>query len=105
MNIFLQIQLLEYPIPARPAAAVSQKPSSADISETESGIIDPLVSKLPEKNKVFKILGKYGNILSQIYTLFCRIMLQQAFLHFLTVFNRTQVNLGSDLWVRMSVSE
>ena len=32
------IQLLEYPIPARPVA-VSQKPSSADISETENGII------------------------------------------------------------------
>ena len=41
----LTIRLLEYPIPC-PAA---QKPSSADISETESGIIDPLVSKLPEK--------------------------------------------------------
>ena len=27
------------------ARAASQKPSSADISETESGIIDPLVSK------------------------------------------------------------
>ena len=40
------IQLLEYPIPARPAH-LSQKPSSADISETESGIIDPLVSKRP----------------------------------------------------------
>ena len=47
------IQLLEYPIPprARPARpSTSQKPPSADISETESGIIDPLVSKQPEKN-------------------------------------------------------
>ena len=30
---------------------MSQKPSSADISETESGIIDPMVSKRPENNK------------------------------------------------------
>ena len=29
----------------------SQKPSSADNSETESGTIDPLVSKRPEKNR------------------------------------------------------
>ena len=41
------IQLLEYPIPT--AAAVSHKLSSADISETESGIRDPLVSKRPER--------------------------------------------------------
>ena len=41
------IELIEYSIPAR--AAASQKPSSADISETKSGIIDPLVSKRPEK--------------------------------------------------------
>ena len=40
------IQLLEYPIP--------QKPSSADISETESGIIDPLVSKQPGKKSQIK---------------------------------------------------
>ena len=38
------IQLLEYPIP--------QKPSSADISETESGIIDPLVSKQQEEKNI-----------------------------------------------------
>ena len=38
------IQLQEYPIPPRLASA-SQKPSSANISETESGILDPLVSK------------------------------------------------------------
>ena len=44
------IQLLEYPIP--------QKPSSADISETESGIIDPLVSKQPEKISNKKKLQK-----------------------------------------------
>ena len=43
LSFYTEIQLLEYPIPPRPRA--SQKPSSADISETESGIIDPLVSK------------------------------------------------------------
>ena len=47
LSFYTQIQLLEYPIPPRPRA--SQKPSSADISETESGIIDPLVSKRPGK--------------------------------------------------------
>ena len=43
----IYIQPLEYPIPhpAPPARAASQKPSSADISGTESGVIDPLVSK------------------------------------------------------------
>ena len=46
LSFYTEIQLLEYPIPPRPRA--SQKPSSADISETESGIIDPLVSKQPE---------------------------------------------------------
>ena len=40
------MQLLEYPIPRSRAP---QKPSSADISETESGIVDPLVSKSPDK--------------------------------------------------------
>ena len=39
LSFYTEIQLLEYPIPPRPRA--SQKPSSADISETESGIIDP----------------------------------------------------------------
>ena len=47
------IQLLESPIPAAPAAAAapapSQKASSGDISGTKRGIIDPLVSKQPEK--------------------------------------------------------
>ena len=46
------IELIEYSIPAR--AAASQKPSSADISETKSGIIDPLVSKRQKKSKVKK---------------------------------------------------
>ena len=41
-----KMQLLEYPIPAR-----HKKPRSADILETESVIIDPLVSKRPEKNQ------------------------------------------------------
>ena len=45
------IQILEYPIPPRPSVHVrpSQKPPSADIWETDSGIIYPLVSKRPEK--------------------------------------------------------
>ena len=47
------IQLLEYPNP-RPCLCTSQKPSSADISETESYIIDPLVSKQPETNSEHK---------------------------------------------------
>ena len=54
-----RIILVEYPILARPSAAAarpSQKPSSADISETESGIIDPLVSKRPEKIQNLKNL-------------------------------------------------
>ena len=42
------IQLLESPIPAPPAAP-SQKASSADISGTKRGTIDPVVSKRPEK--------------------------------------------------------
>ena len=42
LSFYTEIQLLEYPIPPRPRA--SQKPSSADISETESGIIDPLAN-------------------------------------------------------------
>ena len=52
LSFYTEIQLLEYPIPPRPARPrprASQKPSSADISETESGIIDPLVSKRPGK--------------------------------------------------------
>ena len=45
-----EIQLLESPIPAAPAApAPSQKASSDDISGTKRGTIDPLVSKRPEK--------------------------------------------------------
>ena len=42
----MNIQLLESPIPAAP---VSQKASSDDISGTKHGTIDPLVSKRPEK--------------------------------------------------------
>ena len=34
LSFYTEIQLLEYPIPPRPRS--SQKPSSADISETES---------------------------------------------------------------------
>ena len=45
--IHIKIQLLEYPIPA---AATSQKPSSGDISGTESGIINPLGSNDQGKN-------------------------------------------------------
>ena len=45
--LWCTIQLIEYPIPA---AAASQKASHADISGTKRGIIDPLVSKLQEKN-------------------------------------------------------
>ena len=45
------IQLLEYPIPPRARPRTSQKPPSADISETKSGIIDPLVSKQQEEEK------------------------------------------------------
>ena len=53
MKPFLIIKLLESPIPAPPPAAApapSQKASSDDISGTKRGIIDPLVSKRPEKN-------------------------------------------------------
>ena len=53
------IQLLESPIPApAPAAPVSQKASSDDISGTKRGTIDPLVSKRPEKNQNKKIQTK-----------------------------------------------
>ena len=48
----INIQLLESPIPpaAAPAPArPSQKAPSGDISGTKRGIIDPLVSKRPEK--------------------------------------------------------
>ena len=48
-NTQVQIQLLESPIPAPPAAPVSQKASSDGISGTKRGTIDPLVSKRPEK--------------------------------------------------------
>ena len=51
----LAINLLEYPIPARP----SQKASHGDISGTECGIIDPLVSKRPEKFWIRKFKTKY----------------------------------------------
>ena len=47
------IQLLESPIPtttpATTTTTTSQKASSGDISGTKRGIIDPLVSKQPEK--------------------------------------------------------
>ena len=51
MLLFFQtIQLLESPIPTTPATTTtSQKASSGDVSETKRGIIDPLVSKWPEK--------------------------------------------------------
>ena len=52
MKAFHWIQLLEYPNPTAPAPAParpSQKPSHGDISGTKRGIIDPLVSKQPEK--------------------------------------------------------
>ena len=38
-----------HPTTRIPNSRPSQKPSSADILKTESGIIDPLVSKPPEK--------------------------------------------------------
>ena len=47
-EVILAIQLLESPIPS-PAAAPSQKASSGNILGTRRGIIDPLVSKRPEK--------------------------------------------------------
>ena len=40
---------IEYPTTRIPNSCSSQKPSSAAISETESGIKDPLVSKRPKK--------------------------------------------------------
>ena len=43
----LIIQLLESPIPT--PTTTSQKASSGDISVNKRGIIDPLVSKRPEK--------------------------------------------------------
>ena len=50
------IQLLESPIPTTPPRP-SQKASSGDISGTKRGIIDPLLSKRPEKilNKIIII--------------------------------------------------
>ena len=42
------IQVLESPIPTTPTT-LSQKASSGDISGTKRDIIDPLVSKRPEK--------------------------------------------------------
>ena len=51
IKIVVDIQLLESPIPAP-----TNTTSSGDISGTKRGIIDPLVSKRPEKilNKKFK---------------------------------------------------
>ena len=43
------INLLEYPSPAPPTTP-SQKSSHGNISGTKRDIIDPLVSKQPEKN-------------------------------------------------------
>ena len=51
----VHIQLLEYPIPARPAC---QKPSSVDISETESGIIDPLAKGVKDVIKQARTSGR-----------------------------------------------
>ena len=50
-QILCPIYFLEYPIPAAapPHARPSQKASHGDISGTKLGIIDPLVSKRPEK--------------------------------------------------------
>ena len=57
---FPLIQLLESPIPTTtPATTTSQKASSGDISGTKRGIIDPLVSKRPEKILNKKILKKW----------------------------------------------
>jgi len=53
MIIFSSIYLLECPIP--PLLSSSQKPSHGDISVTERGIIDPLVSKRPKKSSYQKI--------------------------------------------------
>ena len=57
------IQLLESPIHATASTAtLSQKASSGNISGTKRGIIDPLVSKRPEKilNKKIKKKRKNG---------------------------------------------
>ena len=51
-DLLIFTQLLESPIPPSAAAAParpSQKASSGDIPGTKRGIIDPLVSKRPEK--------------------------------------------------------
>ena len=48
-QIQVPIQLLESPIPTPATTTTSQKASSGDISGTKRGIIDPLVSKQPEK--------------------------------------------------------
>ena len=53
MLVSWSTQLLESPIPATTPATTtttSQKASSGDISGTKRNIIDPLVSKRPEKN-------------------------------------------------------
>ena len=55
-----QPTILEYSIPAPTAATPSQKPSHGDILVTKRGIIDPLISKRPEKILNKKILGKFG---------------------------------------------
>ena len=54
------IQLLESPIGTTTTAttttpAMSQKASSGDVSGTKRGIIDPLVSKRPEKFWIRKL--------------------------------------------------
>ena len=53
--MFVAINLLEYPSPAH-TTTPSQKALHGDISVTKRGIIDPLVSKQPEKilNKKFQ---------------------------------------------------
>ena len=59
------IQLPEYLIPA----PVSQKAPYPDILKTESGIIDPLVSKRPETNQNNK---KNTHGLTRQYILLCK---------------------------------
>ena len=58
----VNLQLLESPIPAAPAAAPSQKALSDDISGTKRVTIDPLVSKRPEKILKKKIKKKWSKI-------------------------------------------
>ena len=71
----VHIQLLQSPIPTTTTPATttttSQKASSGDISGTKRGIIDPLVSKRPEKilNKKLKKNVKKGKRLSKLVKL------------------------------------